>query len=72
MIDVNPCFHPWRLAAVWVVLLSPLVVLPVRWRLRRAAGDAIPDWERAVWVLLLMCDTGFALLYLGGWALSPR
>ncbi|MDQ6925582.1 MAG: hypothetical protein M3154_05015 [Candidatus Eremiobacteraeota bacterium] len=65
-------FQPWRVVVLAVVVLLPVFGLPVRWALRRAAGRTEALWEVLVFAVFLCLALFLGLVYLGGWAMSPR
>jgi hypothetical protein len=61
-------FRLWHVVLLFAVVLLPVFGLAVRWALRRTATQ----WEVAVFSIFISLAIFLGLIYLGGWAMSPR
>jgi hypothetical protein len=61
-------FRLWHVILLFAVVLFPVFGVAVRWTLRRV----VTHWEVAVFSVFLTIALFLGLIYLGGWAMSPR
>lgn len=61
-------FRLWRVILLFIVVLLPVFGLTVRWAMRRTATN----WEVLVFSVSLSIALFLGLIYLVGWAMSPR